>query len=552
MRDGVALALDVLLPEGQLRPYPVILIRTCYDKTRHMSSLVPVLDKLLDRGYVIASQDVRGRFNSGGEAWGMYFHEFDDGADTLAWIAQQPWCDGNIGMYGGSYEGTTQLAAAWSGSPHLKAIVPIAATPNSMWGNEPIRGGAFLAPMVQYAIDMGQRSFQLADFAQNVWAEDRASSMTLPFSDIPTAEGAHSKWIAEMLEHPTLDDFWRRGEFGNWDQFDVPAFHITGWWDMNLPGALDNFPSMQRAAASVSARDGQRMLIGPWPHWINRQRVINGWDMGAEAIIDLDSMIIDFFDQHLRDLAPRVLNDLPVQVFVLGANEWWSLPEWPIKQAQTLDLHLSSGGGANTLLGDGRLSISTPHEPGTDLYTYDPLDPVHAFHEMCTDGPVDDRVPSTRQDVLCYSTEALSEALYAVGPVKLTLWAASSAPDTDWHARLVDVHPDGSARYLCHGVLRARFRDSFSHPVLLEPDKPYEFRIPMDSIAIRFDPGHQVRLEVTSSWSPRYDRNTNTGSDNPFHESQTIPAHQTIYHGPTRPSRLALQVVAVHPTLGAS
>ncbi|MFF1828533.1 CocE/NonD family hydrolase [Paenarthrobacter sp. NPDC058040] len=540
MRDGVELALDVLLPDGE-GPFPTVLVRTCYDKNRHIDTPRPVLQALLGAGYAIAAQDVRGRFNSDGR-WGMYFAEFDDGFDTLEWLAGQPWCDGNIGMYGVSYEASVQWFAARSGSEHLKAIVPIAATPSSMWNNEPLRGGAFLAPMVQYAVDMGYRSFQSIDFGNTLWAEDRPSSMALPFADVPAAQGSQSPWIAEMLQHPTLDEFWARGDFSCWDQIRTPALHITGWWDMNLPGALDNYPGMRAGAATAEARDGQRLIIGPWPHWMNNTRQLNGVDFGDQAIIDLDGHIVEFFDRHLKGVQAAPDED-PVHVFVIGANEWWASDQWPLAEGADRELFLSSDGSANSLHGDGGLTWESPGDSPADEYDYDPLNPVHAFFHMCADGPVDDRIPSQRPDVLCYTTAALDKDIDVVGPVLLRLWAASSATDTDWHARLVDVHPDGSARYLCHGVLRARFRDGFTTPALLEPDRPYEYEIPMDAVGIRFGVGHRIRLEITSSWSPRYDRNTNTGADNPFQESRTVVAHQTILHDAEHPSRLVVQVV---------
>jgi putative CocE/NonD family hydrolase len=400
MRDGVQLAMDVLMPAGDVRPRPTILIRTCYDKNRHLYRPGSLVEKLLSAGYVVAAQDVRGRFNSGG-AWGMYFAEFDDGHDTIEWIANQRWCDGSIGMYGGSYEATTQWFAARGGSEHLKAIVPIAATPSSMWANEPIRGGAFLAPMVQYAVDMGLRTFQSTDFVGTLWTEDRPSSMALPFATVPAAEGAHSPWIAEMLEHPTLDAFWERGDFGNWEGLNVAALHITGWWDMNLAGALDNFPGMRAKAATAHARAAQRLVIGPWPHWLNQKRVLNGVDFGESAIIDLESLIVDFYDEHLKGNPAASEPSSRAHIFVVGANEWWAAPDWPLPGAVDRDLFLGSGGGANTSMGDGLLSWEHPVESPADRFDYDPLDPVHTFFHMCADGPVDDRIPSLRSDVLC-------------------------------------------------------------------------------------------------------------------------------------------------------
>ena len=204
--------------------------------------------------------------------------------------------------------------------------------------------------------------------------------------------------------------------------------------------------------------------------------------------------------------------------------------------------YLHSRGHANSLKGDGSLSPEQPGAGPADAYAYDPADPVGAFWNL-QDGPVDDRIPSIRDDMLCYTSEPLTEPLDVVGPVSAVLYASSSARDTDWHVRLVDVHPDGAARFLCHGMLRARFRDSFEVPALLEPDRVYRFEFGMDACGVRFLPGHRIRVEVMSSWFPEYDRNTNSGAENNFLDDNLVVAHNRIYHEPGRASHVVLPVV---------
>ena len=227
---------------------------------------------------------------------------------------------------------------------------------------------------------------------------------------------------------------------------------------------------------------------------------------------------------------------------MLGANEWWAEDSWPLPGTEEVPFYLHSGGKANSLKGDGGLSTAEPADEPADTYAYDPADPVRILWGL-HDGPVDDRIPSTRDDVLCYTSEELSEPLDVVGWVTMKLWASSSALDTDWHARLVDVYPDGSARFLCHGILRARFRDSFEQPELLEPGKPYLFEFTMNATGNRFLPGHKIRLELTSSWFTQYDRNTNSGAENPFMDDQLVVADQTVFHDAEHSSHVVLPVI---------
>jgi hypothetical protein len=322
----------------------------------------------------------------------------------------------------------------------------------------------------------------------------------------------------------------------------VAALNVTGWWDMNFPGALANFPAMRGRGGTSAARAGQRLVIGPWAHRVNRERSLNGFDFGPDAVIDLDGHVLRYLDHHVKGVENGIDDEPPVSVFVIGANEWWACDDWPLSEAVQRPLYLRSDGHANSLHGDGRLSWDAPGAEPEDRYAYDPLDPVR-HHASIDDGPADDRLPSLRSDVLCYTTEPLERPLQVVGPVRLELWAASSARDTDWHVRLVDVAPDGTAHYLCHGALRARYRESFERPELLEPGRVEAYSIGMDAVGVEFGAGHRVRLEVTSSWFPRYDRNTNTGAENPFADPATVVAHQSVFHDRVQPSHLVLPVI---------
>lgn len=536
MRDGTRLALDLIRPDVPGR-YPVVLVRTPYDKVRARQ---PFMHELARRGYIVAMQDLRGRFNSDGE-FTPYIHDTEDGYDTVEWIAAQEWCDGNIGMAGGSCVARTQWLAAAADPPHLKALVPVVSPPDA-YLNEPICNGCFLLPTSEWMLFMGRRAFQFSG-GIDIYAERQPYFPALPLADMARQAGTQSRWWNEWMQHPNLDDYWRRGSYMHaWEAMSVSALNITGWWDMNFPGGPLNFAGLRRNGKNEQVRTGQKLIIGPWPHRVNRTRTLNGLDFGEQALIDLESYQIRFYDRWLKGVKNGIETEAPVYVFVLGANEWWAEPDWPLPDAEDLPFYFHSRGGANSLKGDGGLSTEPPGAEPADSYAYDPADPNGMLWRI-EDGPVDDRLPSIRDDMLCYTSDVLTEPLDVVGPVSVTLFASSSARDTDWHVRLCDVHPDGSARFLCHGMLRARFRESFEAPKLLEPDEVYEFTFGADACGVRFLPGHRIRVEVTSSWFPEYDRNTNSGAENNFLDHELVVAHQRVFHELSRASHVTLPVV---------
>ena len=536
VRDGVELSLDLIRPDVP-GTYPVVLLRTPYDKT---GARAPFLQELAKRGYIVALNDIRGRFNSDGE-FTPYIHDTEDGYDVIEWIAAQEWCDGNVGMAGGSCVARTQWLAAAANPPHLKAIVPVVSPPDA-YLNEPITHGCFLLPVSEWMLWMGRRSWQLTE-DDPIYTYMRPYFNTLPLADVAKAAGIQSKWWDEWMQHPNLDAYWKRGSYmRDWGQMSIAALNISGWWDMNFPGAHLNFAGMREHARTDALRAGQKLIIGPWPHRVNQTRSLNGLDFGEQAVINLQEYQLRFYDRWLKGVQNGIDSEPPVHVFVLGANEWWAEPDWPLPDAENVPFYFHSRGHANRLTGDGGLSTSPPGDEPEDTYRYDPLDPNGMLWRIA-DGPVDDRLPSIRDDMLCYTSEVLSEPLTVVGPVSVTLYASSSARDTDWHVRLCDVHPDGSARFLCHGMLRARFRESFEEPTLLSPDQVYPFTFSADACGVRFLPGHRVRVEVTSSWFPEYDRNTNSGAENNFLDADVVVATNRVFHDRGRASHITLPVV---------
>jgi hypothetical protein len=535
MRDGVELAVDLLRPDVS-GPLPVVLVRTPYDKVLARAGHPELFERLAQRGYIVAFNDCRGRFNSDG-VFRPYFDEANDGHDTVEWVAAQDWCDGNVGMTGGSYVGQTQWYAASQRPPHLKAIVPVVSPPSTMWRNEPVFGGCFLLGFAEWMVGMGMRSWQTHEFME-LFSEHQDYFEALPLSSLPERSGTSSAWWDAMMQHPTYDDFWRQGSYDNHAEMDVAALNITGWWDMNFPGAPLNFEAMRSGSAAAK----QKLVIGGWPHWVNRLRKLSDVDFGEHAVIELDDYTIRFFDRWLKGAKNGIEDEKPVHVFVLGANEWWAEDSWPLADAEDVPFYFHSQGRANTLNGDGVLSQEPPGSEPADAYRYDPADPTRILWNL-REGPVDDRLATTREDCLCYTSERLTEPLDVVGWVTCKLYASSSALDTDWHVRLVDVHPDGSARFLCRGALRARFRESFEEPQLLEPGKPTLFEFTMDACGVRFLPGHRIRVEVMSSWFAQYDRNTNSGAENFFTDDTVVVANQRVHHEQGLASCVVLPVV---------
>ncbi len=541
-RDGTILCLDLLRPDAD-GAFPVVLIRTPYDKV--VAREIPpgtreglpydheFVHSLVRRGYIVAIQDVRGRSNSDGE-WHLYVHEQADGHDTVEWIARQAWCDGNVGMVGRSYVGFTQWAAAAGRPKGLKAIVPIGAQPDLYDAGFPIFNGIFNLPMVELLLTMGRRSFQIRDFMHNVLNSEYDWFEELPVAELPRIAGAQVPgWWTEMMAHPDRDEYWLQSAYD--DQLEgigVAALNVSGWYDLTLHGALRNYRRVREQGAP-EARDAQRLVMGPWAHWADISAGRGPVDFGPHAAGGLADYVTRFFDRWLRDEDNGLDEDPRVQLFVMGANEWRTADDWPLPGTDFVPFHLRAGGG---------LSVEAPADEAADVYRYDPADPVRSEWSM-HNGPVDDGPLEERDDVLCFTSEALTEPLDVIGPLSVVLYASSSARDTDWHVRLVDVHPDGYAQFLVHGALRARYRKSFAEPELLSPGQVERFDIDLYGTANRFLPGHRIRVEITSSWFPRYERNLNTGAPNNLLETEMVVAEQRIHHDAEHPSHVVLPLV---------
>jgi putative CocE/NonD family hydrolase len=556
MRDGVILRADVYRPDDTAS-HPVLLARLPYNKDLSLISLSllsPI--RAAKRGYVVVVQDTRGRFKSDGQ-FALFGSEIEDGYDTVAWCAVQPWSNGQVGMYGASYFGATQWLAALSNPPALKAIVPTI-TSSGYHEGWTYQGGAFQQGFIQFwtagmAVETLSRLDQApADARRKLYGSifDMGQAYrNLPLVDFPpaTVPGLMDHY-REWLQHPTLDDYWERWRIeSKYEQLDVAALHIGGWYDIFLEGTLRNFTGMRTKGKTACARHKQRLVVGPWLHGLF-DRVVGEVDFGPGVLldaVDLGGLHLDWFDQCLRD---QPESGAPVRIFVMGANVWRSENEWPLARAVPTRYYVTSGGGANSLRGDGQL---TPHPVGHeahDTFLYDPDRPVPTWGG-CTlmpgaqsAGPRDQRPVEERDDVLVYTSAPLTEPMEVTGPVEAIIYAATDGSDTDWTAKLVAVVPDGRALNVCDGIMRARYRNILTRAELLEPGRVYEYRIQLGSTSYLFAPGSRIRLEVSSSNFPRFDRNLNTGGD---FATETVgrPAVQRVFHGGARASCVVLPVV---------
>jgi uncharacterized protein len=552
MRDGVVLRADIYRPKAEGK-FPVLLQRTPYNKSNGVNFGV----RAAARGFVVIFQDVRGRYSSEGE-WYTFKHESDDGYDSVEWAAALPYSNGKVGMFGGSYVGATQMLAAIAHPPHLAGICPVVTASNYHDGWT-YQGGAFEQWFNEsWTSGLAQDTFDRS-VAQNtnalhgMWKLPLTSYPLFNFSD--SSAGIYSTrelapYFLDWLVHPNYDDYWKRWSIEeHYPDINVPALTVAAWYDIFQGGSLRNYAGI-RAHGGDEARAGQRLLVIIGGH-AGDGRKIGDVDFGpAAAQFGEDDVTLSWYEYLLKGIQNNFAKEKPVKIFVMGRNEWREEDDWPLAHAQRTKYFLHSDGGANSLRGSGSLSPAAPHSESPDHYVYDPANPVPTIGgPLCCDsghlppGPRDQRPAEARDDVLIYSTPAFAQDTEITGPISLELFAKSTAVDTDFTAKLVDVAPDGFAQNLTEGIIRARYRDSQDRPTLMNPGQVYKFTIDLWSTSNVFLKGHMLRLEVSSSNFPRFDRNLNTGEAQGAGEHYT-PATNTIYHDPEHPSALVLPVVA--------
>ena len=581
MRDGVTLATEVYRPAGQGR-FPVILQRTPYNRRSPAPGTdcdSPTGQYFAERGYVLLNQDVRGRYRSGGEFDAMR-QEADDGYDAVEWAAAQAWSNGKVGMIGGSYVGLTQWQAAIEQPPHLVAIAPHYSSSDYHHGWT-YQGGAFdlwfamswisqtLAP------DTLQRRLEAEGLSPEQATEEVAAFVAkgreqlladwlwrLPLSDFGVFKRNDNiaAYFDEWLARPRYDDYWATLDLETkYPRVQVPALVTGGWYDIFQTGTVRNFQGMRAMGGSDTARTGTKLIVRALCHACPADTTAGDVDFGPDNALDVNATWARWFDYWLKGIDNGVRDDPPVRIFVMvppdtgttGDGFWITADEFPPRDVVETRFYLESSGNANTSGGDG---VLTPEGPGgssnvhVDEYVYDPRDPVPTVggnmccrDDMLASGAFDQRVVEQRDDVLVYSTPPLEEDVVVIGSVRVALWAASSAPDTDFTAKLVDVHVDGYAQNISEGIVRARYRSSNEEPSWITPGAVHDYVIDLGHTATVFRKGHRIRLEISSSNFPHFDRNPNTATA--FGEDARLtPASQQVWHDQGHPSQLVLQV----------
>jgi len=542
MRDGVELSANIFLPEEQGK-FPVILMRSPYGKGDEKLG-----DGLFyaDRGYVYVSQDCRGKGASQGQ-WEPFANEANDGRDTHKWVLDQPWCNGSIATTGGSYVGFTQWISAPNASEYLKAMFPVVPLADLYTDAVYIDGALSLALMMGWGSLVSFRPGEpiaMFGWRQQDWTK---AYRTLPLCEWDRAIGRKIQYLRDWVAHPHYDDYWAaRGVRNRWQDITVPICAVGGWYDIFAKGVFDHINAVRAMSRSQHARKHQHLLMGPWGHGISRDGKVGDLNFGKESVVNLRDIQTKWFDHWLKDENTGANEWPPFSIFVMGRNEWRDEKEWPLKRTEYTPYYFHSEGSANTLNGDGKLSTAKPGNEPVDRFVYDPNDPVPTLGGCnligCPAGPRDQTDAEKRNDVLVFTGDELKAELEVTGPVKVILYAASTAKDTDWTAKLIDVHPDGRAINLCDGIIRARYRDSRSDPTLIQPGKIYRYEIDLWVTSNAFLPGHKVRAEISSSNFPRFDRNLNT--DESFGTgTKMVKATQTIYHDKEHPSHILLPVV---------
>jgi len=538
MRDGIELSADIYMPEAP-GAYPALLLRTCYDNTseRHLG----FARYFAERGYAFVFQDVRGRGDSDGR-FVPFENEGTDGYDTIEWIAAQPWCNGKVGMLGGSYLGTAQWLAAREHPQHL--VTMVSAAPAGRWMEElPFNHGKLLLPMLLWLDSVSGRTNQSALVSAPI-AECMDWAGLLGHTPLRTADErigrTNTSW-RKWLKY-NFANYWKNYSLnGYFPDLDLPVLHITGWFDGDQPGALYYYRHMQTESPAASR---QFLLSGPWQHsgvWYPQQK-LGDLDFGATSLHDAKALQLRWFDYWMKGEANGLLDEPRVKVFVMGRNQWREAAAWPIPGAQETPWYLHSQGNAQTLAGDGLLSRLQPGSEPVDEYTYDPANTTAGNDGIGDDVSFDRRTVEGLDEVLVYTSDPLDTELEVTGVPLVVLYAASDAVDTDFAAVLVDVHPDGRAVPVAEGILRASYRNSVDGGEPIEPGKVYEYVIELNATANAFLPGHCVRVEILSSFFPKYDRNPNTG-DPPGEERSFRAARQVIYHDPQHPSHILLPVI---------
>jgi putative CocE/NonD family hydrolase len=545
MRDGVSLVADIYRPKGGGK-FPVLLERTPYDRKNESSMAY----ELSSHGYVVVLQDTRGRYDSGGEFY-PFRDESHDGYDTVEWAAQLEYSNGKVGMFGGSYVGATQMLAAMARPPHLVAIFPY------VTGSDYYDGWTYQSGVLMQWFTSSWTSILAVDtlcrqaektMAPGEWARQ------LPLENYPVLKPppptALAPYFHDWIEHERNDSYWQRWRVSDhYREMNVQGLHVAGWHDLFLKGSIRNYTGLRADGPTPEARSDQRLLIGPWGHApTSPEGKIGDVVFGRDAMLDMTGTALKWFDYTLKGIKNEYASSSPVRLFIMGENAWRDEQEFPLARTRYTRYYLHSSRGANGSSGDGTLSIVAPGAERPDQFDYDPGRPVPTIGgRLCCGGalppgPFDQRPNESRADVLVFSTPRLQVDLEVTGFITVELYAATSVVDTDFTALLADVDANGYARFLTDGIVRTRYRDTTTDADELVPGKIYKYTIDLWATGNVFKAGHQVRLYISSSNFPRFNRNPNTG-ERMLGSTRFLTAHQTIYHDGKNSSALILPVI---------
>ena len=558
MRDGLELATDVYRPDTE-GGFPVILLRTPYKKEIYELQA----RYYARRGYVFAAQDCRGRFGSPG-TWEPMVAEPEDGHDTIEWLAAQPWSTGKVGMIGADYPAWAQWLAATRRPPHLVTIIPNVSAPDPFYC-VPYDHGVFrMTSSIWWADSLeSEATADLSGAAYRRIEEKDYHKLlrALPVVDLDkTVLGKENPYWRKWIAHPANDSYWERASFlDRMKDVNIPVFHQSGWLDVEGIGTKLNYLRM-----ASYGHPYQKLILGPWEHTCTDYRRCCDRDFGPEAIVNLQRAYLRWFDYWLKETDNGITTEPLVSIFVMGSNRWLHGDTYPLPETRHDKWYLSSRGRANTSRGDGWFAPEAPRA-GTrpDRYIYDPGDPTpdpEFYHEPDDNAEsggkrvrsaeekkkareaYHESVCRARRDILVYHSARFRKPYTFAGPISAVLYASSSARDTDWFVRLLEVDEEGKLFQLAEGKIRARYRNSTQTPEFLTPGKVEEYGVDLWHTGITIPPKHRLRVEIASASFPSFSRNLNTGGHNEA-ETEYVTARQTVYHDARYPSHIVLPAI---------
>lgn len=581
MRDGIRLATDIFRPKTD-EPVPVIFSRTPYNfnawRNGEMSERTyRAALRYVKAGYAYVVQNERGRYFSEGD-WDILGTPLTDGYDAFEWMENQEWCNGKIATYGCSSTAEWQMAVASLDHPAHTALVPMGFGAGVGQVGEYVeqgnwyRGGAtqmlfiawlygvqndvimpsFPKDATQEQLIRASRHFDLGPERPRVsWEEGLAH---LPVSDIIEHQKGPRGVFDKMVKRKPNDPEWYQGGLYHDEMpYNKPTFWFVSWYDVSSGPNLALFNHARENAVDEEVRDQQYLVIAPTLHCgytRATENTIVGERSVGDARLNYDSLMMGWYDYFLQGENEAFLDGLPrVQYYTMGSNEWQTSATWPPENMEMQTLYLNSDGKANSMYGDGTLTDTPPRQDKPDAYVYDPMNPVPSYggNVCCTGdavrgGAFDQRKMETRQDILVYTTEPFTEGTEVSGPIETTLYVSTDVKDTDFTVKLIDVYPDGRAYNLDETILRARYREGYDKEVFMEDGEVYQLDLSAMNTSNFFKEGHSLRIEISSSNFPRFDRNLNTGGDN-YNESEGVVAHSKIHHSAQYPSQIRIPVV---------